>query len=57
MPNFLILDKLGTDTVWALVVPGAAGFGVFFMRQLLPRNAGGGVEERPLDGAAHTHAR
>jgi multiple sugar transport system permease protein len=35
MPNYLLMDKLGwLDTLWALVVPGAAGaFGVFFMRQ------------------------
>lgn len=35
MPNFLILNSLGwLDTLWALIVPGAAGaFGVFFMRQ------------------------
>ncbi|WP_353650310.1 carbohydrate ABC transporter permease [Nakamurella sp. A5-74] len=35
MPNFLTLNEIGwLDTVWALVVPGAAGaFGVFFMRQ------------------------
>lgn len=35
MPNFLILNSLNwLDTLWALIVPGAAGaFGVFFMRQ------------------------
>ena len=35
MPNYLLMDNLGwLDTLWALVVPGAAGaFGVFFMRQ------------------------
>ena len=35
MPNYLLMDKLAwLDTLWALVVPGAAGaFGVFFMRQ------------------------
>lgn len=35
MPNYLLMDKLGwLDTLFALVVPGAAGaFGVFFMRQ------------------------
>ena len=53
MPNFLILDKLGwLDTLWALVVPGAAGaFGVFFMRQFflgLPKEL---EESARLDGA------
>jgi multiple sugar transport system permease protein len=35
MPNYLLMDNLNwLDTLWALVVPGAAGaFGVFFMRQ------------------------
>jgi len=35
MPNYLLMDKLGwLDTLFALIVPGAAGaFGVFFMRQ------------------------
>jgi multiple sugar transport system permease protein len=35
MPNYLLMDQLSwLDTLWALVVPGAAGaFGVFFMRQ------------------------
>jgi multiple sugar transport system permease protein len=35
MPNYLLMDTLAwLDTLWALVVPGAAGaFGVFFMRQ------------------------
>jgi multiple sugar transport system permease protein len=35
IPNFLIVDRLGwLDTLWALIVPGAAGaFGVFFFRQ------------------------
>ncbi|MEU4605099.1 carbohydrate ABC transporter permease [Kribbella sp. NPDC023972] len=35
MPNYLLMDQLRwLDTLWALVVPGAAGaFGVFFMRQ------------------------
>jgi multiple sugar transport system permease protein len=53
MPNFLMLDKLGwLDTLWALVVPGAAGaFGVFFMRQFffgLPKEL---EESARLDGA------
>jgi multiple sugar transport system permease protein len=35
IPNFLIIDRLGwLDTLWALIVPGAASaFGVFFLRQ------------------------
>ena len=42
IPNFLIIDRLGwLDTLWALIVPGAASaFGVFFLRQFfesLPR--------------------
>lgn len=53
MPNFLILDRIGwLDTIWALVVPGAAGaFGVFFMRQFflgLPKEL---EESARLDGA------
>ena len=53
MPNFLILDQIGwLDTIWALVVPGAAGaFGVFFMRQFflgLPKEL---EESARLDGA------
>jgi multiple sugar transport system permease protein len=53
MPNYLLMDKLSwLDTLWALVVPGAAGaFGVFFMRQFflaIPRE----LEEVALiDGA------
>jgi multiple sugar transport system permease protein len=35
VPNFLIVDRLGwLDSLWALIVPGAASaFGVFFLRQ------------------------
>ena len=35
IPNFLIVDELGwLDSLWALIVPGAASaFGVFFLRQ------------------------
>jgi multiple sugar transport system permease protein len=35
IPNFLIVDRFGwLDTLWALIIPGAAGaFGVFFLRQ------------------------
>jgi multiple sugar transport system permease protein len=54
MPNYLIVDSLGwLDTLWAVIVPGAAGaFGVFFMRQFfvsLPHE----LEEAALiDGAS-----
>ena len=53
MPNYLLVDALQwTDTLWALVVPGAAGaFSVFFLRQFflsIPRE----LEETALiDGA------
>ncbi len=53
MPNYLLMNRLGwLDTLWSLVVPGAAGaFGVFFMRQFflaIPRE----LEEVALiDGA------
>lgn len=35
VPNYLIVDMFGwLDTLWAVIVPGAAGaFGVFFLRQ------------------------
>ncbi|WP_328989688.1 carbohydrate ABC transporter permease [Kribbella sp. NBC_01245] len=53
MPNYLLMDNLGwLDTLWALVVPGAAGaFGVFFMRQFflaIPREL---EEVAMIDGA------
>jgi multiple sugar transport system permease protein len=53
MPNYLLMDKLAwLDTLWALVVPGAAGaFGVFFMRQFflaIPREL---EEVAMIDGA------
>jgi multiple sugar transport system permease protein len=53
MPNYLLMDRLSwLDTLWALVVPGAAGaFGVFFMRQFflaLPREL---EEVAMIDGA------
>ena len=53
IPNFLIVDRLGMlDTLWALVIPGAAGaFGVFFLRQFflsLPREL---EEAAVLEGA------
>jgi multiple sugar transport system permease protein len=53
VPNYLIVDMFGwLDTLWAVIVPGAAGaFGVFFLRQFflsLPRE----LEEAALiDGA------
>jgi multiple sugar transport system permease protein len=53
IPNFLIIDRLGwLDSLWALVVPGAASaFGVFFLRQFflgLPREL---EEAALLEGA------
>jgi multiple sugar transport system permease protein len=53
IPNFLIVDRLGwLDTLWALIVPGAASaFGVFFLRQFflgLPREL---EEAALLEGA------
>jgi multiple sugar transport system permease protein len=55
MPNYLLMDNLGwLDTLWALVVPGAAGaFGVFFMRQFfqaIPKE----LEEVALIDGANT---
>lgn len=54
-PNYLIVDRLGwLDSLWALIVPGAAdAFGVFFLRQFfrsLPREL---EEAALLDGANH----
>jgi multiple sugar transport system permease protein len=53
IPNFLIIDRLGwLDSLWALIVPGAASaFGVFFLRQFfqgLPREL---EEAAILEGA------
>ena len=53
IPNFLIIDRLGwLDTLWALIVPGAASaFGVLFLRQFflgLPRDL---EEAAQLEGA------
>ena len=53
VPNYLIVDQLGwLDTLWAVIVPGAAGaFGVFFLRQFfssLPKEL---EEAAMLDGA------
>lgn len=52
-PNYLIVDSLGLlDTLWAVIVPGAAGaLGVFLLRQFflsLPREL---EEAAVLDGA------
>src|SRR5262249_5334201 len=54
MPNYLLVDTLKwTDTIWALVVPGAAGaFSVFFLRQFflsIPRE----LEETALINGAN----
>lgn len=54
-PNYLIVDRLGwLDSLWAVIVPGAAdAFGVFFLRQFfrsLPRDL---EEAALLDGANH----
>jgi multiple sugar transport system permease protein len=53
MPNFLILNQLGwLDTLWALIVPGAAGaFGVFFMRQFFAGMPAEFEESARIDGA------
>jgi multiple sugar transport system permease protein len=53
IPNFLIVDRLGwLDSLWALIIPGAASaFGVFFLRQFflgLPREL---EEAALLEGA------
>ncbi len=55
MPNYLLMNQLGwLDTIFALVVPGAAGaFGVFFLRQFflsIPRE----LEETALIDGANT---
>ncbi|WP_152365165.1 carbohydrate ABC transporter permease [Microlunatus speluncae] len=55
MPNYLLMYQLGwLDTIFALVVPGAAGaFGVFFLRQFflsIPRE----LEETALIDGANT---
>jgi multiple sugar transport system permease protein len=54
MPNFLILNQLGwLDTLWALIVPGAAGaFGVFFMRQFFSTIPIALEESARIDGAS-----
>ncbi|WP_298330531.1 carbohydrate ABC transporter permease [Haloactinopolyspora sp.] len=53
LPNYIIIDRLGwLDTIWALVVPGAAGaFGVFFLRQFFAMLPGELEEAALIDGA------
>lgn len=53
IPNYLIVDRLGwLDTLWALIVPGAAGaFGVFFLRQFFSGLPVEIEEAARLDGA------
>lgn len=53
MPNFLMLNRLGwLDTLWALIIPGAAGaFGVFFMRQFFSSLPVALEESARIDGA------
>lgn len=53
MPNFLLLARLQwLDTLWALIVPGAAGaFGVFFMRQFFGSLPVEYEESARIDGA------
>ncbi len=53
IPNYLIVDSLGwIDTLWALIVPGAASaFGVFFLRQFFLSLPPDLEEAALLDGA------
>jgi multiple sugar transport system permease protein len=53
IPNYLIVDRLGwLDSLWALIVPGAAGaFGVFFLRQFFVSLPGELEEAALIDGA------
>lgn len=53
MPNYLIVDQLGwLDSIWALIVPEAAGaFGVFFLRQFFLSVPHEIEEAARLDGA------
>lgn len=53
IPNFLIMDRLGwLDSLWPLIVPGAAGaFGVFFLRQFFLSLPAELEEAALLDGA------
>ena len=54
MPNFLTLSAIGwLDTLWSLIVPGAAGaFGVFFMRQFFSTMPVEFEESARIDGAS-----
>ncbi|WP_331714225.1 carbohydrate ABC transporter permease [Auraticoccus cholistanensis] len=53
MPNYLIVDQLDwLDSIWALVVPGAASaFGVFFLRQFFASLPEALEEAALIDGA------
>lgn len=53
MPNYLIVDRLDwLDSIWALVVPGAASaFGVFFLRQFFSSLPEALEEAALIDGA------
>jgi multiple sugar transport system permease protein len=53
IPNYLIVDRLNwLDTLWALIVPGAAGaFGVFFLRQFFLALPAELEEAAVIDGA------
>lgn len=53
MPNYLIVDQLGwLDSIWALIVPEAAGaFGVFLLRQFFLSIPHEIEEAARLDGA------
>jgi multiple sugar transport system permease protein len=55
IPNYLVVDSLGwIDTLWALIVPGAASaFGVFFLRQFFLSLPPDLEEAALLDGANH----
>ena len=55
IPNYLVVDSLGwIDTLWALIVPGAASaFGVFFLRQFFLSLPSDLEEAALLDGANH----
>jgi multiple sugar transport system permease protein len=55
IPNYLVVDRLGwIDTLWALIVPGAASaFGVFFLRQFFLSLPSDLEEAALLDGANH----
>ncbi len=53
IPQYLIVDTFGwLDTLWAVIVPGAAGaFGVFFLRQFFLSLPGELEEAALIDGA------